>query len=102
MDECTFRTLCLTQSPYQYGPFTASGLWDVGPTPYWISIFNSTTNERLAVCGSGDSCTTDGNYSPPQDTCYEYIAYIAGYGDSMPLNDVRSTSNTLQVCNRLG
>ena len=101
-DDCIIRTMCLTQWPYQYGPFTASWRWDVGPTPYWISIFNSTTNQRIAVCGYGDSCTSDGNYGPPPDTCYEYIAFIAGYGDSMPLDDVQSTSNTVQVCNRLG
>jgi hypothetical protein len=30
---------------------------DVGPTPYYITIYSETTGAELAVCGSGATCT---------------------------------------------
>ncbi len=99
LDDCTLRTLCLTQSLYLYGPFTASASYDVTPTPHFISIFNSTNGQLLTACWAGNSCTTNGNYSPPPDTCNEYVAFIAAPGKSRPLADVQSASNTVQVCN---
>ena len=36
---------------------------DVGPTPYFIEIYDATTGTRIAVCGSGTTCT--GQFQPP-------------------------------------
>lgn len=36
---------------------TATTNTDVGPTPYYITIYSETTGAELAVCGSGATCT---------------------------------------------
>ena len=36
---------------------TATANTDVGPTPYYITIYSETTGAELAVCGSGATCT---------------------------------------------
>jgi hypothetical protein len=36
---------------------------DVGPTPYFIEIYDSTTGTRIASCGGGTTCT--GQFQPP-------------------------------------
>jgi hypothetical protein len=93
-----YNTLCLV---YNYQPFklTAWSLYDVGPTPYYISVFDVATGERLGVCGFGTECTTSpfgaltlgGN-------CFTYIAYIGGPAATMPPAPVLRTSAVLQHC----
>jgi hypothetical protein len=36
---------------------TATTNADVGPTPYYITIYSETTGAELAVCGFGTTCT---------------------------------------------
>ncbi len=36
---------------------TATTNTDVGPTPYYISIYSETTGAELALCGFGTTCT---------------------------------------------
>jgi hypothetical protein len=36
---------------------TATANTDVGPTPYYITIYDETTGAELAVCGSGITCS---------------------------------------------
>ena len=36
---------------------TATANTDVGPTPYYITIYDETTGAELAVCGSGSTCS---------------------------------------------
>jgi hypothetical protein len=36
---------------------TATTNADVGPTPYFISIYSETTGAQLAICGFGTTCT---------------------------------------------
>lgn len=36
---------------------TATTNTDVGPTPYYITIYSETTGTELAVCGTGTTCT---------------------------------------------
>lgn len=36
---------------------TATANTDVGPTPYYITIYDQTTGAELAVCGSGITCS---------------------------------------------
>ena len=36
---------------------TATANTDVGPTPYYITIYDETTGAELAVCGTGITCS---------------------------------------------
>jgi hypothetical protein len=38
----------------------------VGPTPYYIEIYNSSTGSELASCGSGSSCQVSVSASSAQ------------------------------------
>ncbi|HEX4417888.1 MAG TPA: hypothetical protein VH165_08315 [Kofleriaceae bacterium] len=46
-------------------PLTVSATTNlnVGPTPYFIEIYDSTTGTRIASCGAGTTCT--GQFQPP-------------------------------------
>jgi hypothetical protein len=50
-----------TSSSYPYAgqPVTVTAITnvDVGPTPYYITIYSETTGAELAVCGSGTTCS---------------------------------------------
>ena len=74
---------------------TADTVLDVGPTPFWIEVFDQTSGTRVAVCGSGFECV--GSVSQPAATQHSYIAYIAGFGSTLPPPDIRATSNTVFV-----
>lgn len=72
----------------QYSTLTARANQDVGPTPYWISIVDTSTGNYVAICGSGTVCTASvtrasvsGNY---------YRAYVASY----PTNGTVPPANT--------
>src|SRR5215467_9882435 len=54
---------------------TATTLSDVGPTPYYIEIFDKNTNARVGVCGYGTTCSTTVTQSAVTTHCY--VAYIA-------------------------
>ena len=68
---------------------TASSAYDVGPTPYYIEIFDQTTGARVAICGSGTSCSGSASYS--YATTHTYVAYVARYGTT---NRCRASTST--------
>ena len=60
---------------------TATTNQDVGPTPYWIQIYDN-TGRRLVACGSGTSCTTTDSSAAP--TTRRYLAVVSYYATSWP------------------
>jgi hypothetical protein len=56
-------------SPYepigQPVTLTATTNTDVGPTPYFITIYSETTGAELAVCGAGTTCAATVAQSTP-------------------------------------
>src|SRR5207247_3169529 len=64
-------------------------------TSYWISIFDQTTGAEVVICGFGTSCS--GSVSQPGPTQHSYIAYVDGFGSTLPPPHVRATSNTAAV-----
>lgn len=74
---------------------TAYSNTDVGPTPYWIEIFDQTTMSRVGVCGSGYSCSADVSQALPLP--HTYIAYVASNTTTYPPSNIQSTSNTVTV-----
>ena len=58
---------------------TATANTDVGPTPYYITIYDETTYADLAVCGTGTTCSATVSESSAGSQQFE--AFI---GDDMP------------------
>jgi len=58
---------------------TATTNADVGPTPYYITIYSETTGAELAVCGFGTTCTATVAQSTPGTQTFE--AFV---GDDVP------------------
>ena len=97
---CYYASLCLYRETS--GALTTWSLLDVGPTPYWYSIFNVTTGARLAICGTGTSCTSGIYIAPPPGRCYSYVAYVGSTSTTAPPAPVQRQSATLTLCSRLG
>ncbi len=64
---------------------------DVGPSPYYISIFDTTTNTRVYDCASGSQCTA--NYTLYGSSIRDFFAYVGGNGTSAPPSPVLVSSN---------
>jgi hypothetical protein len=58
---------------------TATANTDVGPTPYYITIYDETTGAELAVCGSGITCSA--TVSESSTGSQQFEAFI---GDDVP------------------
>jgi hypothetical protein len=80
-----FAVSLAASSPYaalrQPVTLTATTNTDVGPTPYYITIYSETTGAELAVCGSGTTCTTTVSQATPGTQTFE--AFV---GDDVPGN----------------
>jgi hypothetical protein len=72
-----------TTDPYvgASATLTATANTDVGPTPYYISIYDETTGAELAVCGSGSTCSATVTESTTGS--HQFEAFI---GDDRPGN----------------
>lgn len=97
---CTWFSLSLSANPYYLGAgqtstVTASVQPDVGPTPYWLGVYDSSTGGSVAVCASGTSC--GGSVNMGSGTSHSFVAYVAGYGTTNPPPNVHVTSNTVYV-----
>ena len=70
-----------TTEPYVGSPvtLTATANTDVGPTPYYITIYDETTGAELAVCGTGSTCSATVTGTTPGTQ--EFEAFI---GDDVP------------------
>jgi hypothetical protein len=96
----TWLTLSLSASTLYTGPgsyttLTASASLDVGPTPYWLEIFDASSGANVAICASGFSCSVSLTHS--SGTVRNFVAYVSGYGQSNPPPSVVDTSNTVAV-----
>jgi hypothetical protein len=69
-------------SPGTSVTLTATVAYDVGPTPYWIEIFDLTTGQRLAACSSGRTCSAGVFESDPKFRRYQ--VYITYYTPTVP------------------
>jgi hypothetical protein len=58
---------------------TATANANVGPTPYYISIYSETTGAELALCGTGTACSAAVSQSAPGNQ--QFQAFV---GDDVP------------------
>jgi hypothetical protein len=70
---------------------TATANGDVGPTPYYIEIFNE-TGTRLAVCGSGSTCSV--TFTPTYEGS-NLVAFISGDSTALPPSAIVASSNVI-------
>src|SRR5439155_1404287 len=69
-------SLSANPSPFTFGTtvLTANTNGNVGPTPYFIQIFNE-NGTRVAICGSGTSCAA--TVTPAFPPGSNYVAFIS-------------------------
>ena len=60
---------------------TATTNTDVGPTPYYLTIYSETTGAKLATCGFGTTCTATAAQATPGAQTFE--AFV---GDDVTAN----------------
>lgn len=66
-----------TTLPGGFTTLTATTTADVGPTPYYIEIFDTKHRSLVAICGSGTSCST--RMTSIFTMTISYVAYVAAY-----------------------
>jgi hypothetical protein len=86
----------LTASPQYIAPnqattITVSASVDVGPTPYWLEIFDGSTGRNVAICAYGRSCSASVTLNGA--AVHYFTGYISGYGTSNPPPSVQSATN---------
>ncbi|HEY7414055.1 MAG TPA: hypothetical protein VH593_02595 [Ktedonobacteraceae bacterium] len=61
----------------QYVTITATTNADVGPTPYYISVYDQTSQTELAICGTGTICSA--TVAQSSIGTHSYQAYVGDY-----------------------
>jgi hypothetical protein len=69
---------------------TATATLDVGPTPFWIEVFDLTSSTEVAICGAGTTCSA--SVVQPGPTEHGYIAFVAGFGTTLLPPNIRAAS----------
>jgi len=65
---------------------------DVGPTPFYLSVFDATTGQRIGLCGTGRVCNA---ISSARDaTTHRYVAYWGPIAANFPPTGFLSRSNS--------
>jgi hypothetical protein len=95
-----FSISLATSASYPYvgrsATITATTNADVGPTPYYITIYSETTGAELAMCGTGSTCSATASQSTAGGQDFE--AFVGDYvpGDGHP-GFVLVSSNVVPV-----
>lgn len=73
---------------------------DVGPTPYYIQIYDATTGTRIASCGSGTTCT--GQFQPPPCGFNpdRLVAFVASYSTTFLPPNIQAASVVDWACTK--
>jgi len=76
---------------YGQGPatYTAYASQNVGPTLYWIEIFDETTGTLLGDCGSGTQCSVS---FTPALTGDHLVAFVSGLDSALPPEETQASS----------
>lgn len=74
---------------------TATSNVDVGPTPYYLDIYDVSSGTLLTACGYGTTC----DVSTEIDSCtsHSYRAYIGDPSSTPPPTNNQGSSNTVSV-----
>ena len=72
--------------------YTAYASQNVGPTLYWIEIFDETTGALLGDCGSGTQCSVS---FTPALTGDRLVAFVSGLDSALPPEETQASSAIL-------
>lgn len=81
--------------PTQYSTLTATTNQDVGPTPYYLSIYDATAGSYIKICGTGTTCSV--SVTHPTATTHSYRAYVSSYPLVNPPANQQAVSGTVSV-----
>jgi hypothetical protein len=70
---------------------TVTSNQDVGPTPYYILIFNQGTGAMVGWCGWGTVCSVSAPVSPGWNS---HVAFLAPYSTTFPPANAEANSNS--------
>lgn len=96
--QLTFSASQTTVWPTQYSTLTATVGTNIGPTPYYLLIFdiggspNSTSGTLIASCGSGTVCTV--SVTQPRPVYEYYEAVVAPYSGTYPPANIQARAST--------
>jgi hypothetical protein len=76
--------------PTQYTTLTATANGDVGPTPYYLGIYDTSTGASVVICGSGTTCSA--SVTQTTATTHYYRAYVASYSLTNPPANIQASS----------
>ena len=79
----------------QSATLTATAGADVGPTPWFIDIYDMTAGTLLRACGFGTTCSV--NVAEGLETTHAFAAYVGAPSPAPPPSVVQGTSNTAFV-----
>jgi hypothetical protein len=68
----------VTLWPTQFSTVTVTASQDVGPTPWYIRVFDVTANAQVASCGFGTSCSV--SVTQPVPTSHLYEGWLSDAG----------------------
>ncbi|MDX6396159.1 MAG: trimeric autotransporter adhesin [Streptosporangiaceae bacterium] len=93
-------TVSLTDSsnwlwPTQYSTLTATASMNVGPTPYYLRIYDETANAYVVTCGTGTTCAVPVTQLTP--ATHYYVAIVSDPSASYPPGSVQATSSAVGV-----
>jgi hypothetical protein len=96
----TAWTATLTASPNllwptQYSTLTATANMDVGPTPYYLRIYDETAHAYVVTCATGATCSTA--VTQPTPTTHYYIAVVSDASASYPPGSEQAVSGYVGV-----
>lgn len=80
--------------PTQYTTLTAVTNQDVGPTPYYLSVYDVTAGSYVKICGSGTMCTV--SVTQATATTHTYRSYVSTYPLYSPVT-VQAVSANINV-----
>jgi hypothetical protein len=81
--------------PGQYSTLTATANMNVGPTPYYLRIYDETTGEYVATCGTGTTCST--SVTQPAPATDDYIALVSDASALYPPGSEQAGSAVVPV-----
>jgi hypothetical protein len=84
-------TLSGPTSSYGSVTLTATANTNVGPTPYYIEIYNLDTGTRLTECPTGTTCSV----TTALNGTNHFAAFISSLSTSLPPLNTQATSNEL-------
>ena len=81
--------------PTQYSTLTATANFNVGPTPYYLRIYDETAHVYVVTCGTGTTCSAP--VTQPTPTTHQYVAVVSDPSASFPPGSVQASSAVVGV-----